>query len=105
MVHVTLKSPDGKELIQFTANHEQTLIEQMEEKAFDMPYSCRAGSCMTCCVVVRSGIEVVDETTGGEKFIDTDEDQILTCIAGVKQESVESEETHALELEMLDMFY
>lgn len=105
MVNVILKSPDGKELVQFVANHEQTLIEQMEEIAFDMPYSCRAGSCMTCCVVVRAGIDVVDETVGGDKFIDTDDDQILTCIAGVKKEAVESEEAHTLELEMLDMLY
>ena len=105
MVHVILKSPDGKELIQFDANSDQTLIEQMEDRAFDMPYSCRAGSCMTCCVVVRHGKEFVDETLGGDKFIDTDDDQILSCIAGVSKEAVEDAELHLLEIEMLDMLY
>lgn len=105
MVNVILKSPDGKELISFDANAEQTLIEQMEDRAFDMPYSCRAGSCMTCCVVVQQGMEVVDETLGGDKFIDTDDDQILSCISGVKKEAVEDSEQHLLEIEMLDMLY
>lgn len=105
MVTVILKSPDGKELIQFDANADQTLIEQMEDRAFDMPYSCRAGSCMTCCVVVRQGMELVDETLGGDKFIDTDPDQILSCISGVKKEAVEDAATHTLEIEMLDELY
>lgn len=105
MVHVILKAPDGKELLRFDANAEQTLIEQMEDRAFDMPYSCRAGSCMTCCLVVKQGKEVIDETLGGDKFIDTDEDQILSCIAGVKADAIASEEPIVLELEMLDMLY
>lgn len=105
MVEVILKSPDGKVLITFDANADQTLVEQMEDRAFDMPYSCRAGSCMTCCVVVKQGIELVDETLGGDKFIDTDEDQILSCIAGINKEAVEDTEKHTLEIEMLDELY
>lgn len=105
MVNVTLRSPDGQELVKFVANDHQTLIEQMEDMAFDMPYSCRAGSCMTCCVVVHKGKDLVDETLGGDKFIDTDDDQILTCIAGVKKEAIDDPEAFELELEMLDMLY
>ena len=104
MVLVKLKDPQGTIILEFEANGTQPLLDQMEELAFDMPYSCRAGACMTCAVVVKSGIECVDQILGGEKFIDTDDDQILTCIAGVKEEFVKSDKQLELVIEMMDMF-
>ncbi len=104
MVHIQLLDPTGSELLSFDANGEQTLIEQMEERAFDMPYSCRAGSCMTCCLIVQQGKDCIDETLGGDKFIDTDDDQILSCIAGISQEKIDSPEQHSVILQMIDLF-
>lgn len=96
---------NGKIFTAFKANGEQTLLEQMEHIQIDFPYSCRAGACMTCAVVVKNGMEFLDQNTGGEKFIDTDEDQFLTCIGGVKTEFAnEKDETkvHIVELEIMD---
>lgn len=104
MVHIQLIDPTGKELIAFDANSEQTLMEQMEERAFDMPYSCRAGSCMTCCVIVKEGKECIDETLGGDKFIDTDDDQVLTCIAGVSADKINAPEQYTVVMQMIDLF-
>lgn len=102
MVTVVIKLPNGKVFTSYTANAEQTIIEQLESYKIDFPYSCRAGACMTCCVVVKSGMEFLDPFLGGDKFIDTDEDQFLTCIGGVKKKFVEDEEEHVVEIEVMD---
>lgn len=105
MVTLVLKDPTGKILLELKgANADETIIEQLEQEAFDMPYSCRAGSCITCAVIVLKGKKHINEQLGGEKFIETDDDQILTCIAGLREESVEAEEEYMVELEMIDFY-
>lgn len=103
MVHITVINSRGEELIAFVANGERTILEQVEEKkpeillpqtltpeelkkkmSVELPFSCRAGSCMTCCMTVKKGMECIDQTLGGPKFIDTDDNQLLSCIAGIK---------------------
>ncbi len=104
MINVTIVDTANSVLLNFVGTADATLIEQMENHAFDMPYSCRAGACMTCAVVVKRGKEHILQEFGGEKFIDTDDDQILTCIAGLSKDSVESEEAFDVILEMIDMY-
>ncbi len=105
MVTVILQDDSGSEIITLeNANADKTIIEQLEEQAFDMPYSCRAGACMTCAAIVKEGMDYIDETLGGEKFIDTDDDQILTCVAGLTPESVEAEVEYKVVLEMIDFY-
>ena len=104
MINVKIIDTAGKEFLTFAGSADLTLIEQMENQAFDMPYSCRAGACMTCAVVVKRGKEHIMQEFGGEKFIDTDDDQILTCIAGLSKESVEAAQNFEIILEMIDMY-
>ncbi|MFN7161285.1 MAG: 2Fe-2S iron-sulfur cluster-binding protein [Candidatus Gracilibacteria bacterium] len=102
MVTVVIKLPNGKEFTSYKANGKDTILEQLESYNIDFPYSCRAGACMTCCVVVKQGMEFLDPFLGGDKFIDTDDDQFLSCIGGVKQEFVDDEENHIVEIEVMD---
>lgn len=128
MVHVTIINSRGEELLTFIANGTRTILEQVEEKkpeillpkemtpeelkkklAVQLPYSCRAGACMTCCVTIKKGLECIHQTLGGEKFIDTDKDQALSCIAGIKQQFIddvhpETKEPilHTVVLEMME---
>lgn len=102
MVTIVIKLPNGKEFTSYKANGEQTIIEQLESYNIDFPYSCRAGACMTCCVTVKKGMEFLDPFLGGDKFIDTDEDQFLTCIGGVQDKYVNDAEDHIVELEVMD---
>ncbi len=108
MITVRVVDPMGTEIVTFEGNADKTLIEQMEDKAFDMPFSCRAGACMTCALVVKGGKDVISQLIaqehGGEKFIDTEDDTILSCIAGLNKEQVESEEQHTLTLELIDFY-
>ena len=39
----------------FTGNNQQTLLEQLEQQGFSIPYSCRMGSCGSCRLTKLSG--------------------------------------------------
>lgn len=79
----------------------QNFLDECAENDVDLPFSCHAGACMSCAAKVTQGEEFIDGQLDGEKYIETDEDVILTCVAGPKKEAIEDGEDHIIEFEML----
>jgi ferredoxin len=101
MVTVLIRDAQGAELLRFQANGEDTILEQAEAHNLDIPFACRAGACLSCVATIKSGGEHVIETLKGDKLIETEDNQCLTCIAGVKPSSVRAEEEYLIDIEVV----
>ena len=79
MATITLKSSDG-ETNTFECDEDTTILDALEEAGLDHNYSCRAGSCSSCCMKLEEG--TVDQE---EQFFLDDEQMeagyVLTCVA------------------------
>ena len=79
MATITLKQTDGT-VDTFECDEDTTILDALEEAGLDHNYSCRAGSCSSCCM------KIVEGTVNQEDQFFLDEDQmeegfVLTCVA------------------------
>jgi len=86
MATITLKSPEG-EVNTFECDADTTILDALEEAGLDHNYSCRAGSCSSCCMKILEG------TLNQEDQFFLDDDQLeagfaLTCVATPTSDSV-----------------
>jgi ferredoxin len=101
MVTLVVRDSSGDELGRIPLSGEKTILDECAESGIDLPFSCHAGACMTCSSKVISGKEYIDEEFKGQKYIDTDDDVVLTCISGVKKEAVDAQDEKIIEVQML----
>ena len=79
MATVTLKTSEG-ETNTFECDEDTSILDALEEAGLEHNYSCRAGSCSSCCM------KIIEGTVNQEDQFFLDDDQmeegfVLTCVA------------------------
>ena len=96
---VTVKDHDGTVMWQFMADRHQSLLESAEAADIDIGYSCRSGACYACACKVEKGLEWVDIGQFGVPLVDLEEEEdILTCVAGVRDERWHDWQAHEVSI-------
>lgn len=65
----------------------ETITDHAENLGIELPYSCRSWACFVCAANVEKWKEFLLQETWWTKIIDTDEDEVLTCICWVNGQS------------------
>jgi ferredoxin len=87
MAKVTVHDNSGNLVAQFNASADESLGTQAQDHGVAIPFSCGVGACRMCVAKVRKGKKYIDEEAIGPKHITTEDDEVLTCICGVKSDT------------------
>lgn len=101
MIECTIINASGEEIGNFQPKGEKNILDEAADAGIEIPFSCHAGACMTCAAKIVVGAEHIDQEKDGPKYLDTDEDVCLTCIAGVDAEKASDDKEYSIEIHLL----
>lgn len=79
-------------VFQVSEDSQESIIDIAEKQGVYLPFSCRSGACYSCCAEVRSGQEFLDQDKTGEKLIDVEPNEFLTCIGWCQSSAFDGED-------------
>lgn len=92
MTKVTIKNSQGDDQASFAGDPSQSVGTQAQDEGAAIPFSCGVGACRTCVCTVNKGMQHIDQEAVGPKHIETEDNEILSCIAGVKPDAPDDAE-------------
>ncbi len=85
MVKIQVKNADGslQKEVEILAN--KRMLSQLEKQWIEIPNACRTGMCAACMCHIQDGGEFIQKDLGWEPAFPLWEDEVMTCIAWVKE--------------------
>ncbi len=96
MAKVVITDHTGTQAAAFDSVADESVGSQAQDAGAPIPFSCGVGACRTCVCTVKKGKEYLDRAAIGPQHIDVEEDEILSCICGVKADAPEGVEIELL---------
>ena len=93
MIKITVQWNDWTEIGSFVANKWETIMALAQANNVEIPFSCGAGACGLCLCYIVKWWEYINKEYTTPSFMQLDEDQVLTCIAAVKDECFDDKNT------------
>ncbi|NJP03884.1 2Fe-2S iron-sulfur cluster binding domain-containing protein [Candidatus Gracilibacteria bacterium] len=87
MAKITIKDNGGNILAQFDSTNDSPIATQGQNNGVPVPVACGVGACRMCVGQCNKGHEFINESAFGEKHIGTEENEVLTCISGIKEDA------------------
>ena len=91
VIKITVQWSDWTEIGSFTAKKWETIMALAQANNVEIPFSCGAGACWLCLCYIVQWWEYINKEYTTPSFMQLDEDQVLTCIAAVKDECFDDE--------------
>jgi len=90
-IRITVQWNDWTEVGSFQAKKWETIMALAQANNVEIPFSCGAGACGLCLCYIVSWWEYINKEYTTPSFMQLDEDQVLTCIAAIKDECFDDE--------------
>ncbi|NDK09545.1 (2Fe-2S)-binding protein [Candidatus Gracilibacteria bacterium] len=85
MTQLRIENNKGELIKEVPIDVGRVLLSQLESHDIEIPNACRTGMCAACMCKIVSGSEHVIKNLRGEPAFPLGEDEVMTCIAGVKE--------------------
>ena len=86
MIKITVQSKDWTELWTFAAEKWKVFTTLATENWVEIPMSCGSWACGMCLCEILEWVEYINKAYSMPGFMELEENQVLTCIAAVKDE-------------------
>ena len=90
-IRITVQATDWSDLGSFEAKKWETIMALAQANSVEIPFSCGAWACGLCLCYIVKWWEFINKSYTTPSFMELDEDQVLTCIAAVKDECFDDE--------------
>lgn len=85
-INITVLARDWAELWTFAAEKGKVFTTLATENWVEIPMSCGAWACGLCLCEIIQWVEYINKAYSMPGFMELEENQVLTCIAAVKDE-------------------
>lgn len=94
MIKIVVQTNDWVELGSFEAEKWKLITEMASTNDVEIPFSCGAGACGLCMCEVIEGREIINDAFLSHPLMELEENQVLTCIASIKDEYFDDWKDH-----------